>query len=237
MARGDTETSGQHPLTWTSNADFPVGKGATIQEFVAVVGGSRYIIDVAPWGEGRFMVDGREIARIDDAKDAGRLSAISAIWPSDTSRGEPIKVDIPRRSPLIPAAKAKLLGGKRGLIVGIANENSIAWGCARAFRALGTDLAVTYLNEKARKYVQPLADALEAEIVMPLDVTRPDRWRACSIASARSGVRSTLSCIPSRFRRRRRFRAESWTCRATGSSPRWTCPAGASSAWPISPNR
>jgi enoyl-[acyl-carrier protein] reductase I len=70
----------------------------------------------------------------------------------------------------IPAVKAKLLDGKRGLIVGIANENSIAWGCAKAFRAFGAELAVTYLNDKARKYVEPLAQALEAQIVMPLDV-------------------------------------------------------------------
>jgi enoyl-[acyl-carrier protein] reductase I len=70
----------------------------------------------------------------------------------------------------IPAVKAKLLDGKRGLIVGIANENSIAWGCAKAFHAFGAELAVTYLNDKARKYVEPLAQALEAQIVMPLDV-------------------------------------------------------------------
>ena len=40
-------------------------------------------------------------------------------------------------SPMIPVVKAKLLEGKRGLIVGIANDQSIAWGCAKAFRALG----------------------------------------------------------------------------------------------------
>ena len=77
---------------------------------------------------------------------------------------------------MIPAVKAKLLEGKRGLIVGIANENSIAWGCAKAFRAFGAELAVTYLNDKAKKYVEPLARELEAPIVMPLDVqhARPD---------------------------------------------------------------
>ena len=63
---------------------------------------------------------------------------------------------------MIPAVKAKLLEGKRGLIVGIANENSIAWGCAKAFRAFGAELAVTYLNDKAKKYVEPLARELEA---------------------------------------------------------------------------
>ncbi|CAM5212511.1 Enoyl-[acyl-carrier-protein] reductase [NADH] OS=Bosea thiooxidans OX=53254 GN=SAMN05660750_03396 PE=3 SV=1 [Bosea thiooxidans] len=73
----------------------------------------------------------------------------------------------------IPTVKAKLLEGKRGLIVGIANENSIAWGCARAFRAFGAELAVTYLNEKARPYVEPLARQLEAPIVLPLDVAVP----------------------------------------------------------------
>jgi enoyl-[acyl-carrier protein] reductase I len=71
---------------------------------------------------------------------------------------------------MIPPVKAKLLEGKKGLIVGIANEQSIAYGCAKAFRALGAELAVTYLNDKARKYVEPLARELDAPIFMPLDV-------------------------------------------------------------------
>src|SRR6202011_2872275 len=79
---------------------------------------------------------------------------------------------------MIPAVKAKLLEGKRGLIIGIANENSIAWGCAKAFRALGADLAVTYLNEKAKKYVEPLARELEAPIMLPLDVRTPGQMEA-----------------------------------------------------------
>src|SRR6187200_2941773 len=65
------------------------------------------------------------------------------------------------------------LKGRKGLIVGIANDQSIAWGCAKAFRALGADLAVTYLNDKAKKFVEPLADELEAEIFLPLDVGKP----------------------------------------------------------------
>lgn len=79
---------------------------------------------------------------------------------------------------MIPVVKAKLLEGKRGLIVGIANDQSIAWGCAKAFRALGAELAVTYLNEKAKKYVEPLARELEAPIVMPLDVRTPGQTEA-----------------------------------------------------------
>jgi enoyl-[acyl-carrier protein] reductase I len=78
----------------------------------------------------------------------------------------------------LPAVKAKLLEGKRGLIVGIANDQSIAWGCAKAFRALGAELAVTYLNDKAKKHVQPLAEALEAPILMPLDVRTPGQMES-----------------------------------------------------------
>ena len=74
---------------------------------------------------------------------------------------------------MIPVPKAKLLEGKKGLIVGIANDQSIAWGCAKAFRAFGADLAVTYLNDKAKKYVEPLARELEAPILLPLDVRTP----------------------------------------------------------------
>src|SRR5580704_5259461 len=79
---------------------------------------------------------------------------------------------------MIPAVKAKLLEGKKGLIVGIANEQSIASGCAKAFRALGAELAVTYLNDKAKKYVEPLARELEARIFMPLDVRAPGQLEA-----------------------------------------------------------
>jgi enoyl-[acyl-carrier protein] reductase I len=74
---------------------------------------------------------------------------------------------------MLAAVKSKLLEGKKGLIVGIANSNSIAWGCAKAFRAFGAELSVTYLNDKAKKHVEPLARELEAQILMPLDVNVP----------------------------------------------------------------
>lgn len=70
------------------------------------------------------------------------------------------------------------LRGKRGLVIGIANEHSIAYGCARAFRRLGADLAITYLNEKAKPYVEPLAQGLGADILMPLDVYQPGELEA-----------------------------------------------------------
>lgn len=67
---------------------------------------------------------------------------------------------------------SKFLNGKKGLVIGIANEHSIAWGCAKAFRGLGAELAVTYLNERARHFVEPLARELDAPLFMPLDVTQ-----------------------------------------------------------------
>jgi enoyl-[acyl-carrier protein] reductase I len=70
------------------------------------------------------------------------------------------------------------LQGKKALVVGIANEHSIAYGCARAFREVGAALAVTYLNEKAKPHVEPLAQELEAEILLPLDVSRPGEVEA-----------------------------------------------------------
>jgi enoyl-[acyl-carrier protein] reductase I len=66
-----------------------------------------------------------------------------------------------------------ILAGRRTLVVGVANEHSIAYGCAKAFRAAGSDLAISWLNDKSRGYVEPLAKELEAEITGPLDVAVP----------------------------------------------------------------
>ncbi len=70
------------------------------------------------------------------------------------------------------------LSNKKGLVIGIANEKSIAYGCARSFRAAGADLAITYLNEKADRFVRPLAEELDADIFMPLDVEAPGQMEA-----------------------------------------------------------
>jgi len=67
---------------------------------------------------------------------------------------------------------ALLLSGKKALVLGVANDRSIAYGCASAFRKLGAELAITYLNDKARPYVEPLARQLGASIFEPLDVQR-----------------------------------------------------------------
>lgn len=74
--------------------------------------------------------------------------------------------------------KALSLAGKKGLVIGIANDQSIAYGCAKAMRDLGTDLAVTYLNERAEPYVRPLAEQLGSSIVMPCDVEKPGELEA-----------------------------------------------------------
>lgn len=71
-----------------------------------------------------------------------------------------------------------VLAGKRALVVGVANEDSIAWGCAQAFHELGAELALTYLNEKAKPHVAPLAAAAGAKILLPLDVSRPGELEA-----------------------------------------------------------
>ena len=85
---------------------------------------------------------------------------------------------------------ATALKGRKGLIVGIANDQSIAWGCAKAFRALGADLAVTYLNDKSKKFVEP------------------DRRRPCSSELRRNGGNSIFSFIRSRSRPKRPFTDE-----------------------------
>ncbi len=70
------------------------------------------------------------------------------------------------------------LAGQVAVVIGIANEYSIAYGCAKAFRKLGAELAVTYLNEKAKSFVEPLAREIDAKIFMPLDVQVPGQMEA-----------------------------------------------------------
>jgi len=66
-----------------------------------------------------------------------------------------------------------MLRGKRGLVVGVANRDSIAFGCAAKLRAFGAEIALTYLNDKAKHHVQPLANELDTDLCLPLDVMQP----------------------------------------------------------------
>jgi enoyl-[acyl-carrier protein] reductase I len=72
-----------------------------------------------------------------------------------------------------PASAGPLFAGKRGLIMGIANDRSLAWGIAAAVAAHGAELAVTYQGEALKKRVVPLAEKLGAPLVLPADVTDP----------------------------------------------------------------
>jgi enoyl-[acyl-carrier protein] reductase I len=76
------------------------------------------------------------------------------------------------------------LTGKRGLIFGIANDASIAWGCAQAMRAAGAELALTYLNDKAKPYVEPLAQRVGASLFLPCNVEKPGELEAVFAAAA-----------------------------------------------------
>ena len=85
------------------------------------------------------------------------------------------------------------LKGKKGLIVGIANEHSIAYGCAEMLRAQGTELTASYLNAKAEPYVRPLAERLECTIIVSWTFASRANWRPCSCACRRIAA-SSISC-------------------------------------------
>jgi enoyl-[acyl-carrier protein] reductase I len=77
----------------------------------------------------------------------------------------------------IPAG-GRVLAGRKALVIGVANEHSIAWGCAKAFHELGAEVALTYLNEKARPFVEPLAQRIGAPLLLPLNVEQPGQLEA-----------------------------------------------------------
>ena len=71
-----------------------------------------------------------------------------------------------------------LLAGKKALILGVANDKSIAWGIARTLAGAGASLGMSYLNDALRKRVEPLAEELGADFTFELDVTRDDQMEA-----------------------------------------------------------
>lgn len=79
---------------------------------------------------------------------------------------------------MTPEIPRPVLKGAKALVVGVANEHSIAYGCAKAFAELGAEVAITYANDKTRSYVEPLARELNAPIFMPLDVSQPGQLEA-----------------------------------------------------------
>jgi enoyl-[acyl-carrier protein] reductase I len=92
-------------------------------------------------------------------EQALKIDPLPKVWDPDLKIGEMLK-------------------GKRGLIVGVSNESSIAYGCAAKLRGFGAELALTYLNEKAKPFVQPLAEQIEASLLLPLDVEKPGQMES-----------------------------------------------------------
>jgi hypothetical protein len=109
-------------------------------------------------------------------------------------------------NPMLP------LAGKKGLITGVANDKSIAFAVAKAVRALGADIAITYQNDKTAKYTQPLADALGARLFEKLDVTQPGSLEASSQNAAPNSARSTSPFT-------RWLSVKPTTCTAASSTP------------------
>ena len=103
-------------LHWKTDETLAVGKGATVQQFVASLGGDKLEIDVAPWGEGHLRINGREIAHVDGVKD--RRQAFRAIKEIAERYVEThmLKSEKKNTSIALPAVKAKLLEGKKGLL-------------------------------------------------------------------------------------------------------------------------
>ena len=115
---------------------------------------------------------------------------------------------------MIDISNLPFLKGKKVLVTGIANEQSIAYGCAKAFRAFGAELAITYRNDKAKTFVEPLAKELDASLLLPLDLQTDGQLEAIfEQIDDSNGASSTSACIRSPSLRR-------LTCKAALSTAR-----------------
>src|SRR5260370_33401323 len=127
-------------VDWKSNGQLAVGKGAAVQEFMATVGAYKLEIGIAPWGEGRLSVNGHEIAHLKDAKDRRQAFSELKKIAEHYLETKSAPFENPGSSSKLPVVKARLLEGKKGLIFGIANVQSVACAAAHAFRACGAEL-------------------------------------------------------------------------------------------------
>jgi enoyl-[acyl-carrier protein] reductase I len=80
--------------------------------------------------------------------------------------------------------RSTILNGQKALVIGVANDRSIAWGCAQAMHQAGAKIAMTYLNDKAMPHVEPLARAVAAPLLLPLEVRDPAQMDALFAAIA-----------------------------------------------------
>src|SRR5262249_39212394 len=101
----------------------------------------------------------------------------------------------------------------------------------KAFRAFGAEVAVTYLNDKAKKYVEPLARELEAPIVMPLDVGAPGQMEAVFERISKTWGKLDFVVHSIAFSPKDALQGRVVDVPRRASSPPWMCPAGPSSAW------
>ena len=109
------------------------------------------------------------------------------------------------------------LAGKKALVVGIANEDSIAFGCAKAFRAQGAELAVTFQDQKSERFVRPVAEKLAADIILPLDVQRDEQFAELGDAIGRRWGRVDICLHAIAFCPKADLHAPCSTARATAS--------------------
>lgn len=93
------------------------------------------------------------------------------------------------------------MGGKRGLIMGVANDHSIAWGIARTLAAHGAELAFTYQGEAFGRRVTPLAQSVGGNIVLPCDVE--DESSVDAVFEKLQEAASTFWCMRSPIPKRR----------------------------------
>ncbi len=115
-----------------------------------------------------------------------------------------------------------LMTGKKGIILGVANDKSIAWGIAQKLHQEGATLAFTYLNEVFEKRVRPLAESLNADLILRCDVSKDAEIEGAFRRSSRSGAGWTSSCIPLPTRAARSCGSPSTRPAARGSASRWT---------------
>ena len=178
-------------LSWKSKDGLAVGKGATIQEFIATAGDRCFEIDVSPWGEGRLKVNGSEIVRINDAKDR-RQAFRNLAERAERFRQEP-NPEGDRTA--LPSVKAKLLEGKRGSDRRHRQRPVDRLGLRQGvsgFRCRACGHLSQRQGEEIRRAAGSRARGVDPDAARR--AARPGRWRRCSSGSTKEWGRA-------RFRR------------------------------------
>jgi enoyl-[acyl-carrier protein] reductase I len=131
----------------------------------------------------------------------------------------------------------QVLAGQKALVVGVANDQSIAYGCAKAFRTVGAELAITWLNERARPYVEPLAQELDAPITGALDVSVPGQLEAIFDRIRTDWGKIDILVHSIAFAPKEDLQGGLLNCSAEASPRRWISRAILLSAWRNWPRR